>query len=322
MELKLFKEQRKSPILKPPAFGCLKDIPSINITRGCIHSCVYCYARGFTDAPPRGEVHVYMNLPEKLEAELERKRRLPEWVTFSTASDAFQQIHSVIDITYKTMKILLERGIGISILTKGFIPVEIIGFFKKYPDKVKARIGIVSMNEDYKKLFEPLTASPKKKLLNIRNLIDAGIETTVRIDPIIPNITDSEGDMEHLIKRLKVNGVKSISVSHLVMRPSIINQFVKELPFRVAKELIRLYSGQRWQRVITSARTRLLPQEIRINTYRMTKDIAKRYGIDCHTCGCKNPDLQWEFCSPWVDFTKTTPLNEDTQLDLSKEAVL
>lgn len=322
MKIRLFKEHRKSQVLKPPAFGCIKDIPSINVTRGCLHSCVYCYARGFTDAPPKGEVHLYVNLPEKLEAELGRKRRLPEWITFSTASDAFQQTEEVLNITYRTMKILLERGIGISILTKGFIPTEIIGLFRKYPDRVKARIGIVSLNEDYRRLFEPLTASPKKRLLNIRNLIDAGIETSVRIDPIIPGITDSEGEIEHLIKRLKINGIKSISVSHLVMRPSIINQFVKELPFRIAKELIRLYSGQPWQRVITSARTRILPKEIRINTYRMIKDIAKRYGIECHTCGCKNPDLQWEFCSPWVDFTRTAELSKDVQLELFKEASL
>jgi DNA repair photolyase len=322
MNVRLLKGQRKSTILKPPAFGCLKDIPSINITRGCIHSCIYCYARGFTDAPPKGDLYLYVNLPEKLEAELDRKRRLPEWVTFSTASDAFQPIDDVLNITHKAMKILLERGIGVSILTKGFIPPEIIGLFKKCPEKVKARIGIVSMNEDYRRLFEPFATSPMKRLLNIRNLINAGIETSVRIDPIIPNITDSEGEIEHLIKRLKVNGIKSISVSHLVMRPSIINQFVKELPFRIAKELIRLYKGQPWQKVITSARTRLLPQEIRVNTYKMTKDFAKRYGIDCHTCGCKNPDLQWEFCSPWVDFLETTPLDEDTQLELFKEATL
>jgi hypothetical protein len=132
-------------------------------------------------------------------------------------------------------------------------------------------------------------------------------------------------------------GVKSLSVSHLIIRPSIINQFVKELPFKTAKELIHLYHGQPWQRVITSARTRVLPKEMRINTYRIIKDIAKRYSIECHTCGCKNPDLPWEFCSPWIDFRDTIPLSsverraghpsngwvgEDTQLDLFKDATV
>ncbi len=77
--VKLIKEKRKTHILKPPAFGCLNGIPAINITKGCFHSCVYCYARGFTDAPPRGEVHLYETLPEMLERELERKRRLQKF---------------------------------------------------------------------------------------------------------------------------------------------------------------------------------------------------------------------------------------------------
>ena len=89
-QVRIIKEKRKSSLLKTPAFGCLKDTPSINLTRGCIHSCVYCYARGFSDAPPPGEVHLlYENLPEVLERELDRKRKLPSWVSFSTASDPF-----------------------------------------------------------------------------------------------------------------------------------------------------------------------------------------------------------------------------------------
>ncbi|MEW6193078.1 MAG: hypothetical protein AB1507_06960, partial [Bacillota bacterium] len=86
---KLVKKERRAQVLKSPAFGCFKGIPAVNVTRGCPHACVYCYARGFPEAPPRGEVHLYANLPEMLERELARKRKLPAWVSFSTASDPF-----------------------------------------------------------------------------------------------------------------------------------------------------------------------------------------------------------------------------------------
>lgn len=313
--VKLIKENRKSPILNPPAFGCLKGMPSINITRGCLHSCVYCYARGFRDAPPKGEIHLYENLPEMLKRELDRKRKPPPWVSFSTASDAFQDMDEVLQITYKTMDILFERAIGISFLTKGFIPSGFIKLFGKYPHLVKARIGIVSLNEDYRRLFEPYSAHPIKRLKNIKNLIDIGIDVSVRIDPIIPVVSDSEDSFEHLIKRLKATGVKDISISFLVMRSSIMNQFVKELPFRVAKGILEYYNGQPYQRVITSAKTRLLPEAIRISQYEGIKKIAKRYGIKCIICGCKNPDLPWEFCNPW-------PSNPSYRSELQRQGVL
>ncbi len=303
-DIKLISKTRKTPVLRFPDFGCLKGIPTINITRGCAHFCVYCYARGFTDAPPRGEVHLYKDIPQMLMHELERKKRLPSWVSFSTASDAFQGLDDVLDVTHASMKLLLDMNIGISFLTKGFIPYDFIKLFKSKPHLIKARIGIASLNEDYWRLFEPYTAPPLKRLQNVRNLIKVGVDVSVRIDPLIPvpSIDGGIGEasIEHLIKRLKSSGIRDISVSHLVMRPSIMNQFMSELPARLAKEIINLYRKQPWQKVITSARTRLLPKGLRIRQLQEMKRIANRYDIQCHICGCKNPDLRWEPCNPWV----------------------
>ncbi|MCX7794841.1 MAG: radical SAM protein [Thermodesulfovibrionales bacterium] len=298
--MKLLMISRKTQVLKQPAFGCLKDVPSINITRGCIHGCLYCYARGFSYAPPEGELHIYQDTHKFLEKELDRKRRLPQWVSFSTASDAFQNVDEILEETYSCMKLLLERGIGISFLTKGTIPEDFINLFKKHPYKVKARIGIVSVDEGYRKLFEPRSAKIYERLRNLSNLIKAGIESSVRVDPVIPEITDSEHSVEALLRSLKEAGVKEISVSSLVMRPSIIDSLNK-IPPKTRWRLLRLYRGQPWQRVITSARTRLLPPELRKSIYERFRSIAQSYVIEMSVCGCKNPDLPWEYCSPWVN---------------------
>jgi len=299
MNFRLIKENRKSAILKQPAFGCLKGIPSINITKGCVHSCVYCYARGFTDAPPDREVHLYKDLPERLDRELDRKRKIPSWVSFSTASDPFQDVDEILQVTYACMKLLLERGIGISFLTKGQIPDNFIELFSRFPEKVKARIGMVSLNEEYRRLFEPYSAIPFIRLKNIRRLADTGVEVSVRVDPIIPGITDSEGSIERLIRAIMVHGVRDISISALIMRPSI--NFFNNIPRRMAWRIAKLYQGQPYQRVITSARTRLLPGSLRIDIYERFKAIARRYRLDTKVCGCKNPDLSREFCNPWID---------------------
>lgn len=300
---KLLKITRKTPLLKQPAFGCLRDVPSINITKGCIHSCVYCYARGFSDAPPKGEVHIYEGIHEMLERELERKRKLPLWVSFSTASDAFQDIDEVLKETYLCMKLLLERGIGISFLTKGAIPEDFMELFKRHPEKVKARIGLVSVDEGYRRLFEPHSASIYQRLINLKNLIQAGIETSVRIDPVIPTVTDSGTSIEALIKECKKTGVKELAVSCLVMRPSIM-EFLSEIPDKVRWRILKLYRGQPWQRVITSAKTRLLPVELRKVIYERFSAIAESDGLQIKVCGCKNPDLPWQYCSPWVEGEK------------------
>lgn len=312
MILRLIKQQRRTPVLKVPSFGCLKGIPTINVTRGCPHSCVYCYARGFPEVPPRGEVHLYTNLPELLEKELERKKRLPRWVSFSTASDPFPPVDEALNLSYRVMELLLSRGIGISFLTKGVIPPDFVDLFAKHRELVQARVGLISLNDEYQKLFEPFAAHPFLRLTNIRNLTAAGVKVSVRMDPLIPGVADKEEEIESLVKRLKVSKVTDLSISALILRPSIVLQIAEELPSYLSRAILSYYQGQTWQKVITSAKTKLLPAPIRIRHYQMIKEISARYGLRCHICGCKNPDLPREFCD-----TRIEGINEDKIEQLS-----
>lgn len=62
--MKLTEVERKSRVLTKAQFGCLRDVYTLNITRGCEFMCVYCYARGYPGAPLPGEIFLYRNLPK------------------------------------------------------------------------------------------------------------------------------------------------------------------------------------------------------------------------------------------------------------------
>jgi len=111
--------QRKGPILTPSSLPCLSDMPTINITEGCAHGCVYCYTQGYTNYPGAGRVVVFDNIPELVRTELPRKRRKPSRVYFSPSSDAFQPLQAVQAVTYETMSMLLHAGVEVAFLTKG-----------------------------------------------------------------------------------------------------------------------------------------------------------------------------------------------------------
>jgi DNA repair photolyase len=81
-------------------------------------------------------VVVYSNLPEKLAAELPRKRK-PVWrVYFSPSCDPFQPLHEVQRVTYQVMQLLLTRGISMAFLTKGTIPEPFMALFAPTPHLV------------------------------------------------------------------------------------------------------------------------------------------------------------------------------------------
>jgi DNA repair photolyase len=304
--------QRKSPVLKGSQFGCLKGIPSINITNGCLHSCVYCYARGFSSSPSKGRVLLYKNLRALIEKELKHKKKRPLSVSLSTASDPFQPSPKVLKTTYEVMEFLFEQNIPMAFLTKGHIPDEFIKLFKKKPNLIAARIGIVSISETYRALFEPNSASIQERLSNIIRLKEIGLGVNVRIDPVIPGITDSEESVSRLFEKLRFLSTDTVSVSCLIMRPCLYTQF-NELPIEIAKKIIVQYRDQPYQQVITSAKTRLLPREKRATIYERFKKIGRDYGIKVKVCGCKNPDLPWEDCIP-----SRQDRSEDNYHDLSK----
>lgn len=300
MSLRVILRERKSKALNPGTFGCLRGTYTINVTQGCGLSCSYCYARGYATAPPKGDVDLFVNLPKSIRRELDsnRRGRFPGMVVFNTATDCFQPHPDVLEVTYQTMAVLLEKGIDISFLTKGFIPQRFIELFKGYRENVQAQIGLASLSEDYRKTYEPGVASPPEKLENIERLLAAGIDTQVRIDPIIPFVTDTREEVEALFRALGQKGIRRASLSYLHLRPAIQRQLRAELPILHRKLLESCFRNQNWVEVGLSTKTKLLPKRVRENGYRRIKTIAEAHGISAVICSCKNPDLKGEICVP------------------------
>ena len=288
---------RKGKVLTPAYFGCLNGIPTLNVTNGCIFQCAYCYARGYSQAPAEGEVELYVNLPDLLNEELQRKRIIPDWVILNTSSDSFQPHPDILNITYQVIQTLLERGIGISFLTKGVIPRQCLALFGKSPGKILAQIGLVSFSERYWKGYEPNTPSPEKRIENIRNLKEMGILPEIRIDPIIPFVTDTETEMVSLFGRLKEAGIKRVTLSYLHIRPAIEKQLMAELSPLHGRLIESCFRTQEWKTVGSSTKTKLLPRAIRERGYQRIGEIARGFGISTSICQCKNPDLKGDLCS-------------------------
>lgn len=297
VNFRLVPKLRKGKILTAAHFGCLQNIPTINITNGCLFRCVYCYARGYSQTPKTPEVHLYINLPYLLSEEIKRKRVFPKWVILNTSSDCFQFHPEILQIAYQTIEILLNHGIGISFLTKGVIPQRFFELFKKFPEMILPQIGIVSLSDHYWKRYEPGTPSPEERLKNIEHFREIGIIPEVRIDPIIPFFTDTEIEIKRLFENLNKAGIKRVTLSYLHLRPAIERQLMEELSPIHLKLIESCFKTQEWRVVGTSTRTKLIPKSIREKGYKRIIEKAKEYNITAIICKCKNPDMKGDICS-------------------------
>lgn len=296
--MELIEVQRRSRVLKPASFGCLQGGYTLNITRGCGFRCLYCYARGYPGAPEGNEVLLYHNLPDKLRGELDSPKRRSRitWVALNTASDCFQPDPRILEITYRVMEILLSRGVPLSFLTKGSIPPSFLSLFATYPELVTPRIGLVSLDASYRRLFEPGTAEAEKRLASIERLQGLGLNPRVRIDPIIPFITDDPATFHGLCEALAERGVGLVSASYLHLRPAVLSQLRNGLPATRFELLQSCFLGQKWGTVGSSTRSKLVPRSLRQRGYERLRSIAKKYNISVLVCGCKNPDLSGQIC--------------------------
>ena len=287
---------RKGRVLTPARFGCLNGIPTLNITSGCLFRCTYCYARGYSQAPKAGEVHLYTNLPDLLKKELSKKKTILPWVILNTSSDCFQTHPDILEVTYEVIRILLSHQIGISFLTKGIIPHRFIQLLEESPEKILAQIGLVSLSAQYWRGYEPGTPSPEERLVNIQKLKTIGILPEVRIDPIIPFVTHTESEMVSLFGRLEELDIKRVTLSYLHLRPSIHHQLMRELPPLHQRLIESCFRTQDWKAIGSSSQSKLLPSPIRELGYQRIREIAEAFGITASICQCKNPDMKGDLC--------------------------
>ena len=294
--MELLLKERKSGVLSPSTLKCLNETPTLNPTAGCIHLCVYCYARGYSNYPGDETIVLYSNLAEKLESELDRKRKTPKFVYFSPSCDAFQPIKQVLDATYSIMALLLRRGIGVSFLTKGSIPNKFITLFKSNSNIVQAHIGITTLNRQLQKLIEPHAATPDARLKNISFLTDIGILPEIKIDPLIPGLTDPIDNLGQLFKVLGGSGIKSVGLNYLFLRPIIYKNIRNALERTEAlKKISEAFCDNVDLKLLANkSRVRALNLHVRQKKYKSISLLARRYGLKTYVCGCKNPDVTRE----------------------------
>jgi len=309
-------QERKSAVLSPSELPCLGSIPTVNLTSGCAHGCLYCYARSYSGHPGEGRIVVYSNTVDKFRRELPRKRTKPALVYFSPSTDVFQPLEPVQDLAYDIFSSLFENGVGIAFVTKGEIPERHMRLLESNASMVRAQIGLITLDERLTASFEPHTPSPHVRLSQIRRLVRAGIETEVRFDPILPGLTDDDDTMHSLLSAVSDTGVRRVALNTLYLRPALVRTLrTKLVDSELQRVLLDQFSdGERLLVCNGRFSQTALRKNKRVRIYQRARDIARHYGISTTICGCMNPDICSENCNLSGTWPKTAGVGTQTDL--------
>lgn len=163
---------------------------AINHYSGCIHGCVYCYARFICRWRKQNEkwgefVDVKINAPELVSKEGKGKTGT---VILCTSADPYQPIEKRYQLTRKVLE-NLNKNLKLSILTKSDLILKDIDIFKQFKD-CELGLTITALNEDVKRVFEPFSPSSRARLEALKRLRQEGFYTYAFIGPILPYLTN------------------------------------------------------------------------------------------------------------------------------------
>lgn len=164
----------------------------INPYIGCIHGCIYCYARfmkRFTGHnEPWGQfVDIKINGADLI---LKGSGKYKDKsITIGSVTDPYQSIERKYGITRKILEKLIPLQPSLCIITKSDLITRDVDLIKQFKDCIVA-ISLSTSNEKVRRNLEPAAPLLDKRLNAQKELHKEGIKIALFISPIFPEITD------------------------------------------------------------------------------------------------------------------------------------
>lgn len=182
--------------------GILSPQNGMNLSRGCVHGCIYCDSRSICYNIDHNfeDVEIKINAPELLEAKLKSKRKKC-MIGTGAMSDPYIPIPENLQNIRSCLEIIEKYGFGLSILTKSNLILRDLDLLKKINQKAKCvvQITLTTFDEALCKIIEPNVSTTKERFEVLKIMRDEGIQTIVWLCPFLPFINDTEENIRGLL---------------------------------------------------------------------------------------------------------------------------
>ena len=210
---------------------------SLNPYTGCVHRCTFCYVRGFERRAGRPSddrygtnIRVKVNIVEQLRKEL-TTRSCAQGVTIGTATDPYQPAEGRFRLTRGCIRELGAARVPTDIITRGPMIVRDIDVLTEAARcaPVRVNLSIPTVDLDVWRATEPSTAPPHQRFRAMRELTDAGIDTSIALAPLLPGISDTMESVRRVLEQARENGACRAWVNTLNLRPGVYEHFMEAL---------------------------------------------------------------------------------------------
>ena len=195
---------------------------SMNLYSGCEHACAYCDGRAeryHVQGDFERDIRIKVNAVELLRQELNRQREPGFLFLGGGVTDAYQPIEEEHQLARGALELALDLGWPVHVLTKSALVERDLDLLQAINNETRAILSfsIQSVDERVITHFEP-GASPASERLRVLNKAkELGIGAGVMAMPVLPGISDSQGQLNELAKQ--ATGLDYLLFGGLSLRP-------------------------------------------------------------------------------------------------------
>ncbi|WAV92033.1 radical SAM protein [Oxalobacter aliiformigenes] len=160
----------------------------INPYIGCPHQCVYCYAefmKRFTNHTEDWGDFLDIKRAEK---PIDIRKLAGKRIVISSVTDPYNAFEKRYQVTRHILEQLQNAHAAITIITKSDLILRDIDLIGRL-ENAKVAISLNSLDDTFRRRFEPRAPDASRRLSALRRLHEAGIRTILFMSPIFPGIT-------------------------------------------------------------------------------------------------------------------------------------
>jgi len=193
---------------------------TVNVSAGCLHRCVYCFAAGYRHNPTEAlTIRLYTDLVSRMQRELATMSSPPRRLHLSPSVDPFQPLPEVQRVSTSLLRTALSRGMEAHFITKGYLVLpETKALILAHRACVFITVGLITTDPALAAILEPGAAPPADRLALARWAVSEGVHTCVRVAPVLPGVTDSDAQLEDLFGKIDEAGVRTVALSYIFLR--------------------------------------------------------------------------------------------------------
>jgi DNA repair photolyase len=272
----------------------------MDISLGCPHHCIYCLFSPLEILVYKLKNPGYKDdiLLLKLDKFLARED-FPPAVYMCYSSDPLGN-PQMIQNTITVLKKLFLHDTSVFFISKAVFTDEIIEVIRQRPDLMEIQVGITSCSDQRNKIIEPGAPPYGKRLENLEKLSEIkGLGSlTVRIDPMMPSIDDTDENIQKLLDDISRLGVKEVVMGYVILTKSMRegmkrNEFLKSSAAALTEKT----------QTISEQELFSIPFAEKEKKFYRFQEMCKARGIKMAVCGCKDQklkttSLEW-ICHPF-----------------------